>query len=179
MNIIEKGAGMKIFLLVIVSLLLLTACGPSREEMMITVTSEWATADAERTAWFETQTAGPSRTPPPIVATPTLDKRSPVDKCASSGIGIRYVISGNGVTGVSLTWNNDTNGTEQGDYKIPFCKTFMDFKSGDFLYISAQIIQPTSNAGSIQCIIYDGDSVVSKASASGFPSIATCEGTAK
>jgi hypothetical protein len=94
-------------------------------------------------------------------------------------MGIRYVISGTGVTAVSLTWKNDTGGTEQGDYEVPFCKIYTGFKSGDFLYISAQITEPTSGAGSITCSIYDGSDVVAKANASSFPSIATCNASAK
>lgn len=118
----------------------------------------------------------PTQTPRP---TSTPDLRSPFEKCVQSGQGVRYVISGSGVEAVSLTWENDTGGTNQGDYKVPYCKTFTGFGHGDFLYISAQIVAPTSGAGSITCRIYDGTSIVAEASAHGFASIATCNGTAR
>jgi hypothetical protein len=86
------------------------------------------------------------------------------------------VISGRGVSRVALTWQNDTGGTSQGEYTVPFCKTFRGFKGGDFLYISAQIVQ---GEGDIQCRIYDHSSVVAQASASGFASIATCSASAR
>lgn len=107
----------------------------------------------------------------------TPDTRSDFEKCVENTRFVRYVITGDGVSGVSLTWANDTGGTEQGDYKLPFCLPFDGFKSGDFLYLSAQIIQPTSGAGTITCTIYDGNTVVSTAKASGFPKIATCSGS--
>ena len=170
---------MKIAILAILSIVLLAACGPTQEELLSTVTVEEATAGAMRAGVFQTQTAAPSRTPPKAVATSTPDTRSPFDKCVQLGVGIRYVISGTGVTAVSLTWENDTGGTEQGDYKVPFCAPFRGFSYGDFVYISAQIIEPTSGAGSITCFIYDGNTIVAQARASGFPSIATCSGSAK
>ncbi len=111
------------------------------------------------------------------IATP--DTRSPFEKCVDSRSGVRYVITGESVTGVSLTWQNDRGGTDQGNYKIPFCNPYSGFESGDFLYISAQIIQPTSGAGSIKCYIYDDNWVIAEANASGFAAIATCSGSAK
>src|SRR3990172_1142854 len=71
----------------------------------------------------------------------------------SSSKTIRYEITGQSVTAVSLTWENDTGGTEQGDYKVPFKKSYT-MGPGDFVYISAQIIMPTSGAGFIECRIY-------------------------
>lgn len=132
-----------------------------------------ATAQA---AYFLTQSVAPTSTPRP---TNTPDLRSPFEKCVQSGQGVRYVITGNGVSGVSVTWENDTGGTEQGDYELPFCVTYLGFRRGDFLYISAQIIQPTSGAGSIQCRIYQGNTIIAEANARGFASIATCSGLAR
>jgi parallel beta-helix repeat protein len=107
------------------------------------------------------------------------DLQTLFEECVQSGVGVRYAVSGNGVDAVSLTWENDSGGTEQGDYDVPFCKTYTDFQDGDFLYISAQIIEPTSYAGSITCRIYSGMSVIAEANAHGFPSIATCSGSLK
>lgn len=97
---------------------------------------------------------------------------------ASSTYSVRYEITGSGVTGVSLTWENDSGGTEQGDYKVPFKKTY-EMGRGDFVYISAQIIQPSSGAGSIECHIYVNGLDTYHARASGFASIATCSGRAQ
>jgi hypothetical protein len=137
--------------------------------------------------WVDQQklVALPNHCPPtptssvPTKPVPTPDRRSPFEKCVQSGRGVRYVISGTGVTRVSLTWENDTGGTNQGESTLPVCKAFTGFQRGDFLYISAQIVAPTSGAGSITCRIYDGASVIAEAQARGFPSIATCNGLAR
>ena len=105
-------------------------------------------------------------------ATSTPDTRSDYEKCADYD-GVKYLITGT-ASKVSLTWQNDENGTQQGDYKVPFCSDF-NFFSGDFLYISAQIT--SESGGSIECFIYDGDSLISHSEASGFASIATCSGS--
>jgi hypothetical protein len=123
-----------------------------------------------------TNTPKPTNTPNP---TSTPDTRSNFEKCEQSGFGVRYVISGTGVDGVSLTWQNDSNGTNQGDYKVPACVTYKNFNSSDFVYISAQIILPTYGAGSITCKIYQGTSIIASASASGFAAIASCSGSLK
>lgn len=96
----------------------------------------------------------------------------------SSTRSVKYEIIGTNVTAVSLTWENDSGGTEQGDYKLPFRKNFT-FNNGDFVYISAQIVEPTSGAGNIECRIYVDNIKTYSAKASGFPSIATCSGTVK
>lgn len=179
MRYLEEEAGMKIAILAILLIVLLAACVPTDKDYLSTVTVEEATAGAMRANAFQTQTAEPSSTPQKPVSTIKPDSRSPIEKCAQLGFGIRYVISGTGVNAVSLTWKNDTNGTEQGDYEVPFCKIYTGFKSGDFLYLSAQIIEPTSGAGTITCSIYNGHDVVAMANASGFPSIASCDGSAK
>jgi len=106
--------------------------------------------------------------------TSTVDTRSNFEKCVQSPAGVKYVITGEDVTGVSVTWQNDMGGTNQGDYQLPFCIGYDQFENGDFLYISAQIIQ---GDGSIECKIFEDTSVISQADASGFPSIATCSGS--
>lgn len=89
---------------------------------------------------------------------------------------ITYEITGRKVQTVSLTWENNTGGSEQGDYKLPFRKTYT-MNTGDFAYISAQIIMPTSGAGSIEARIYVDGVEKYYAQASGFPSIASCNGS--
>jgi len=79
------------------------------------------------------------------------------DTSVSSGPVTYKITTESGVVyKVSLTFENDSGGTEQGDYSVPFTKSYYGFSSGDFLYISAQIIEPTENAGSISCKILDG-----------------------
>ena len=107
-------------------------------------------------------------------STTTTSRREPTRSTHT----IRYEITGQNVSAVSLTWENETGGTEQGDYKIPFRKTYR-METGDFVYISAQIIGPTSGAGSIECHIYVDGEEVYHATASGFASIATCSGTVR
>ena len=101
-----------------------------------------------------------------------------LERCVKSGRGVRYVVEGD-VYSVSLTWQNDMGGTEQGEYDLPFCVPFYGFTSGDFLYISAQINQLTSRPGDIKCRIYDGAQLVSEARAHGTVEIATCSGSAR
>jgi hypothetical protein len=113
----------------------------------------------------------------PTRGTPTLDTRTPLEKCVESR-GVKYVVTGEGVLATALTWQNDTGGTEQGEYGVPFCKQYTGFESGDFVYISAQFIRATNLAkiGNITCRIYDGDSIIAEGHADGFASIATCSG---
>ena len=109
-------------------------------------------------------------TPTPKPA-PTKTFEEKVKECEKSNLGVRYVITGDDVSSVSITLENDTGGTEQGDFVVPYCKVFTGFGNGDFLYISAQI---TRGSGSIICKIYDGEKIVAQSKASGFPNIATC-----
>jgi len=88
---------------------------------------------------------------------------------------IRYEITGDNVNTVSLTWENNSGGTEQGDYHIPFTQRYR-MMAGDFVYISAQII---SGSGSIECRIYTDEEETYYARASGRASIASCSGTVK
>jgi hypothetical protein len=149
---------------------LLAACGPSQAELQATATARMATGIAMNAVRDLTLTAAPSRTPGP---TSTPDKRSDLekkaDKCEHSGSGVRYVITGK-ASSVNITQQNDTGGTDQGDYKVPYCDMFTGFHSGDFLYISAQ----NNGGGSITCKIYSGSSVIAQATANGEYAIATC-----
>ena len=152
-----------------------------------TETDMVAMSETRKAVVFQTREAEPTRTPAPVCTRDTrplgerhtsssTDAQTPFEKCVDSGRGVRYVIAGEGVSGVSLTWKNDSGGTDQGDYNVPFCKTYSGFEDSDFLYISAQIIQ---GGGHISCYVYDGVSVIAEANANGFASIATCSGSAK
>lgn len=163
--------------IILVISLSLAGCGPSQQTLDATATAVEAgrllavqhyqeTQSADATHWAEA-TPRPTATPD---TRPESEKR--FDRCVHTS-EIIYVIKGNNVSAVSVTLENDTNGTEQGDYKLPFCIPYSNFKSGDFLYISAQIIQGNGN---IECVIYDGDKVIAQSRASGRASIATCSG---
>ena len=172
---IEKGIIMKYILLFVVSIVLLSACVPTSVEAQSerattrptpnaqTITAQTATRVANQTMWANERATQ--------AAKPTL---SQLDRCIQSGVAVRYVIMGIGVSGVSITLENDSNGTDQGDYAVPFCDPYNNFYSGDFVYISAQIIEPSDTHGSITCRIYYGDEIIAQASANGFASIATC-----
>lgn len=75
---------------------------------------------------------------------------------------------------MSITLNNATGDTEQYDKSLPFRATFKMCEGWNFKYISAQIVEPTSNAGTIECAIEVDGVKVSSAIASGFPNIASC-----
>lgn len=92
---------------------------------------------------------------------------------ANKRIEVTYEITGT-AQAVSLTWENDTGGTNQGDYKVPFKVVYRLPTSTTFLYISAQIIQPTSGTPKIECRILVEGQEFAKAEASGFAAIATC-----
>ena len=160
--------------LLLLFVIFFSSCGPNEFESMQTQNAIVEKSNAQKTVRAATQAAQPTRTKGP---TAKPDNRSPFDKCRSSNRGVRYVVSvtsGN-VNGASLTLQNDTGGTDQGDYKVPLCVSY-NFQSGDFVYLSAQIILPTDGAGAIKCEIWDGANKIAQASASGFASIATCSG---
>lgn len=83
---------------------------------------------------------------------------------------VMYEIGGT-TDAASLTWENDTNGTDQGDYKVPFFKSFKGFRRGDFVYISAQNMRETGN---VTCKITYNGIIIAEAKASGKFAIATC-----
>ena len=116
--------------------------------------------------------------PRTILPEPTIT-RSPFEKCFETEKGIKYIITGDAVDAVFLTLENENGETEQGVYNLPFCRLFSGFRSGAFLYLSAQINQPTSGAGSIKCSIYDSDSIIAEDEASGLAAIATCSAFAR
>ena len=154
----------KVWLLLILSFIALSACGPSDAEKSA---SFYATSDAIKTKAYTTKLAGPTSTP---WSTPKPDTRSPFEQCVQSNIGVRYVITGDKTQGASITLENDTGGTEQGDFKVPYCNTLTSFNSGDFLYISAQNL----GSGEITCQIYAYSKVIAQATSNGQYAIATC-----
>lgn len=108
----------------------------------------------------------------------TACSASPAEECEKSNVGVRYVITGDRVSIVSLTQSSDTGGMELGDFALPYCRIMSGFDEGDPLYISAHI---NDDSGSVTCKIYDDEKLVSqstaKASAGGFPAVATCSAT--
>jgi hypothetical protein len=92
----------------------------------------------------------------------------------SESYQVTYEVTGTAL-GVSVTYNNSQGGTEQGEYNVPFKKTF-SMKYGDFMYISAQ---NSYDRGSVICKIYiDGEEVKSSTS-NGAYVIASCSGSVR
>lgn len=114
--------------------------------------------------------SSPKKDNPAFIFSPSEDE---APSCESVKYQV-YVTSGH-VSAIDVTLSNATGDTEQGQFSLPLTKTyrmcdsFMNFK-----YISSQIVEPTSGAGSIECKITVDGVVVSTAKASGFPSIAGC-----
>jgi hypothetical protein len=114
----------------------------------------------------------------PISLPSPIPTSSNTSDCLHSPEGITYIVYISRIEGtvntISVNWENDNDGIEQGEYLLPFCRNYLDFSSGDFVYISAQILTPSTNAGSITCKIYQDNYLIAEAEATGFASIATC-----
>jgi len=123
----------------------------------------------------ESPTVEPTYTLSPIS---TPDISAAFNRCVNSGIGVRYVITGESVSEVSLNWRGDIGEMNKGDYGVPFCITYYNFHENAPLYITAQIIRPVTETGSIQCYIYNGNTVVDKDEASGFAAFVECTDSA-
>lgn len=88
---------------------------------------------------------------------------------------IRYDISGT-ATNVDITYENENGSTSQiGAAPLPWSYAWSGAKHGDFLYISAQIVNVSG--GAITVTITKDGTLFKSASASGFPSIATASGS--
>jgi len=88
-----------------------------------------------------------------------------------SSYSVTYEISGS-ASSVSITLSNAQGGTEQGEYKVPFRKTYtMD--RGAFAYISAQ---NQGEFGTVTCKILVGSTVWKESTSTGAYSIADCSG---
>lgn len=85
---------------------------------------------------------------------------------------ITYSITGT-ATSVSITLENETGNTEQGDFKVPFNMSFR-VPVGTFVYISAQ---NNGKTGSVTCQIFVDGKVQEEATSTGAYKIATCSGS--
>lgn len=86
---------------------------------------------------------------------------------------IEYRVTGFNVQRVSLTYESEGGGTAQvSNATIPWSHAFKA-KKGDFLYISAQIVQGT---GSVTVTIAKSGETFKTTTSSGFASIATASG---
>ncbi|MGE0363051.1 MAG: hypothetical protein AB7R67_20225 [Vicinamibacterales bacterium] len=86
---------------------------------------------------------------------------------------IEYRIGG-GAARVSVTYQSSSDGTSQAASVTPPWSYSWKAKRGDFLYVSAQVIQ--GNGTVIVSIYKDGD-LVDSAQGTGFGAIATASGT--
>jgi hypothetical protein len=104
----------------------------------------------------------------PTANTPSVPKISVPTKTS-----VQYTVEG-WYTGIAVTLNNDTGGTEQYDVgAVSFSKYYPDFQN-NFLYISAQ---NQGNYGSVTVSIYVDGRLYKSASSSGGYVIATASGT--
>jgi hypothetical protein len=92
---------------------------------------------------------------------------------SSTSYTVTYEVTGDGAYSGSMTYENETGGTEQGDYKLPFRKVF-DMGFGDFAYISAQ---NNGESGKITCRILIDGIEWKKSTSSGAYAIASCSGS--
>lgn len=100
-----------------------------------------------------------------------LQRRCPkAADAAFSEPEVVYRLSGTAST-ASVTLQNGSGGTEQGDVKIPF-EHKVRAPSGEFLYLSAQIDE---YGGSLTCEIYVDGRLVQTATSTGEHRIATCD----
>lgn len=100
----------------------------------------------------------------------TIDNQSNYERCASSGYKVVYLLYGS-ATKASITWINQTNGMQQGEWGVPFCYAYDGFQSGNVASIVAQI---QSSGGDLTCEILSNDQTIAKAHSTGFASLATC-----
>ncbi len=89
----------------------------------------------------------------------------------SKGHQVIYEITGN-AQNVSITLSNEGDQTEQGNYAVPFKKSYTK-KLGQFVYISAQNL---GDFGSVTCTIYIDGAVYKTATSNGAYTIAQCNG---
>ncbi len=102
--------------------------------------------------------------------TEAISSREPTQ----DSVQVAYEITGSAIA-IPITMENNTNGTEQATESMPFKWTGKFEERNPFLYISAQILRPTTGNPEITCRILVDGVQVAKTTASGFASIATCD----
>lgn len=101
------------------------------------------------------------------------DTSSPTGPSTTTS-NIEYRVTGSSVNRVSLTYQASTGSTQQiSSQALPWSFT-RTASSGDFLYVSAQIIDGT---GSVTVTIFRNGSQFQTATSSGFAAIATASGS--
>lgn len=88
---------------------------------------------------------------------------------------IRYSVTGNTATRVSLTYESGNGTSQVSSAALPWSYSFKADKD-EFLYVSAQIVQ---GSGPVVVTIYDDEKSIGSQTATGFASIATASGTNK
>jgi hypothetical protein len=96
------------------------------------------------------------------------DNYRPAGTTAPETYTVVYELTG--ISSASLTLENDTNGTEQSDFRLPYKKTWYKFVYGDFVYISAQALI----GGNLTCTISVNGKVIATATSNGKYQIASC-----
>jgi hypothetical protein len=94
---------------------------------------------------------------------------------ADAGGRVEYRVIGFNVTRVSLTYSNANGGTSQiASQTLPWSYSWTGARSGDFLYVSAQIVEGNGN---VTATITANGQQVQTATSSGFAAIATASGS--
>ena len=87
---------------------------------------------------------------------------------------VEYQIAGS-ATRVDITYQNSSGGTSQiANAAVPWTYSWTGAKSGDFLYVSAQIV---SGTGSVTATIRKNGTVAQTSTSTGFATIATASGS--
>lgn len=89
----------------------------------------------------------------------------------ASTYNVRYEITGS-TSAATITWMNSQGGIEQGDFRLPFQKSF-SFDGGGYASLTAQNYY---DSGSITCQIWVNDVLWRESNSSGAYSIALCNG---
>jgi hypothetical protein len=98
---------------------------------------------------------------------PTIRYRTPVPLTFT----VAYEVSGT-VADVFLTYSNEQGGMEQGNYLIPFRKTFETY-AGDFVYI---IVKNNYDRGTVTCQILVEGAEWQESTSTSANGVAGCEG---
>jgi len=107
-----------------------------------------------------------------IACSDSTSRSTPRSISTPTSVLVRYVIKGSTRRG-SMTWANAQGGTEQGEFNIPWEKSFT-MEDGDFAYISAQNDQ---GFGEITCQIWVGSVKWRESTSTGAYSIVSCSGS--
>ena len=145
----------KTMLLLITCIVRVSACSPANDQKpspISTIPLPFPPITPAYTAtpklYISTLMAG-AYTPRP---TAVSDNVKHVSRCESFYPGVRYVVTGENASLISILQINDSGEIYQGNYVVPYCAGFINFEYGDMLHISATVLE---GSGPITCQIYN------------------------